>query len=61
MDARIIKATSKKTGREYKCIEIKVGVYSARIYPTPAEIAYLEEYLKDKAYEDFDKGTSSED
>lgn len=61
MNAKIVESVSKKTGKPYKCIEVKVGAYTGRLFPSPAEVAYLEMYLKDKAYEDFDKAVSSED
>lgn len=55
MNAKIVTGTSKKTGRQYKCIEVKVGAYAGRLFPTPAEVAYLEMYLTDKAHKDFQK------
>lgn len=61
MNAKIVSSTSKKTGKPYKCIEVKVGAYTGRLFPTPAEVAYLEMYLKEQAYEDFDKTAPSAD
>lgn len=55
MNAKIVEATSKKTGKPYKCIEVKVGAYSGRLFPTPAEVAYLEMYLTNQAHKDFQK------
>lgn len=53
MNAKIVTGKSQKTGKEYKCIEVKVGAYTGRLFPTPAEIAYLEMYLQKQAHEDF--------
>lgn len=61
MDAKIVESTSKKTGKPYKCIQVKVGVYEGRLFPTPAEVAYLEKYLTEKAHEDFSSSLSAED
>ena len=42
-----------KAGKDYKAIKITVGVFTKLIFPTAAEMAYVEQYLTDKAYDEF--------
>lgn len=42
---QIIEGISKKTKNPYKALEVRVGEYSARIFPTKIELLYLENIL----------------
>lgn len=42
---QIVEGISKKTKNPYKCLEVRVGEYSARIFPTKIELLYLENIL----------------
>lgn len=42
---QIVEGISKKTKNAYKCLEVRVGEYSARIFPTKIELLYLENIL----------------
>lgn len=52
MDVKIVKGTS-KAGREYECIQVKIGEYETRVFPSRAEIAYIKGLLRDKAHKEF--------
>lgn len=42
---QIVEGISKKTKNPYKCLEIQVGDYSARVFPTKIELLYIESIL----------------
>lgn len=52
MDVKVINGTS-KSGKSYKCLEVQIGVYKGRFFPSPAELAYIESQLATKAYQEF--------
>lgn len=53
INCKIVQLKSKKTGKDFKALEIKVGVYRSLVFPTSAEIEYIEAYLRQEAHKDF--------
>lgn len=52
MNASIINGTS-KAGKPYEALQVKIGLYEARLFPSPAELAYIKAYLSKAAHDDF--------
>ena len=48
-----ITAKSNKTGKDFQAYELKAGLYSTLIFPSPLEMEYLDKYLVESAHEDF--------
>lgn len=45
--------TSKKTQKDYDYVEVTIGVYTGRLFPSPAEMAYIKSLEQNQAHEDF--------
>lgn len=48
-----ISGKSKRSGKDFQAFELKCGLYSTLIFPSPLESQYLDKYLTDQAHEDF--------
>lgn len=48
-----VTGTSKRTGRDFQAFELRAGLYSTLIFPTPLEAKYLEQFLTEKAHKEF--------
>lgn len=42
-----------KTGKDYNYIEVTIGAYQGRLFPSPAEFEYLKSLRDRKARDDF--------
>lgn len=54
-------AKSKKTGKDYKFLQITIGEYEGRLYPTKAEIAYIQSLVTDDVHKDFKKSVENDE
>lgn len=48
-----ITGKSSRTGKDFQAYELKAGLYSTLIFPSPLERDYLDKYLIEQAHEDF--------
>lgn len=44
---------SKKTGKEFTCLELKIGNYSHLFFPTPIEKEYILKRVTEQAHNEF--------
>lgn len=44
---------SKKTGKDFQAYELKAGLYSTLIFPSPLEMEYLDRALIENAHKEF--------
>lgn len=54
-------AKSNKTGKVYTFIEVAIGEYVGRLFPTPGEIAYIKLLKEQKAHEDFKESVEKDE
>lgn len=54
-------AKSNKTGKNYSYIQVIIGDYEGRLYPTKAEVAYIKLLSEKEAHQDFQKGDENDD
>lgn len=53
---RVVSGVGKTSKKEYEALEVKIGEYSARLFPTKIEILYIKNILKKQAQEEFQQG-----
>lgn len=53
LQATIYEGTSKKTGKEFKALRIKIGLFEKLLFLQPVEIDYVERQLRADAHDDF--------
>lgn len=53
MQVKIFKGKSKKSGKEFEALQIKIGEYSTLIFPTKIEMLYIKEQLRAQAHDEF--------
>jgi hypothetical protein len=54
------KGTSKKTGKEFTCLQLRVGEYTTLLFPTPIERQYILDIVKREQREEFAEGLENE-
>lgn len=54
------KGTSKKTGKEFTCLQLKIGEYTTLLFPTPIERQYILNIVKQEARDEFAEGLENE-
>lgn len=55
-----IKTGKSKKGNEYSYLEIKIGAYEGRLFPTPGELELLRIYQKDVAHKEFQESVEQD-
>lgn len=51
---------SNKTGKEYKYLQVTIGEYEGRLFPTKAECAYIQSLMREDAHKDFQKAVEED-
>lgn len=52
MQVKVVNGTS-KNGKSYSAIQVTIGEYEARLFPSRAEMAYIKSYISEKSHKDF--------
>lgn len=52
MQVKVINGIS-KSGKNYSALQVTIGEYEARLFPTRAEMAYIKSFIRDNAHKDF--------
>lgn len=53
MNIKIVNGISQKSGNPYEALEVRIGEYTARLFPTKIEMLYIKQQLKDQAHDEF--------
>lgn len=56
---KIITAKSKK-GNDYTCLQVKIGEYEARLFPSKCECAYIKSLIQENAHKDFQEAVKED-
>lgn len=53
-------AKSKKTGKEYSYLQVTIGDYEGRLFPSKAECSYIQSLMRQDARQDFQKAVEED-
>lgn len=57
---KIMTGKSKK-GNDYQFLQVKIGAYEGRLFPTPGELELIRIYQKEAAHKDFKNAVETDE
>lgn len=57
---KILTAKSKK-GNDYSYLQVKIGAYEGRLFPTPGELELIRIYQRESAHKDFNESVEKDE
>lgn len=50
-----------KKGNDYQFLQVKIGAYEGRLFPTPGELELIRIYQKEAAHKDFKNAVETDE